>query len=1132
MSQCLTLEELESAALSDKDSSSLSFGKHLQGCPVCRRELDEMRADLQLFDACRRAGPSSLEKSTIPNNRTTETLAIPGYQILEEIHRGGQGIVYLTIQQATHRQVAIKVMREGPFHSGRDKARFEREVRILAQLKHPNIVTIHDSGRINGRFYFVMDYIAGQRLDEYIATPHGPPLPRGDKGGSPHPPLTRGERGGLSIKQILSLFAKICEAVNAAHLQGIIHRDLKPSNIRIDSDSEPHILDFGLAKVTDDPQFQTMTITGQFMGSLHWASPEQVESIPSNIDIRTDVYSLGVILYQMLTGEFPYEVTGSMRTVLDNILKAEPVPPHNIRKDINDEVETIVLKCLDKEPVRRYQSAGELARDLRHYLNGEPIEAKRDSALYVLGKTIRRYKVRAAVVASFVILITVSLIGSIILWRNAEDARKIAGQEETKSKRMLYHSSLSSAAQYLENEQFNSALQSLVNCPKEYRHWEWGWLARLSDVYPPSLKLHQAEIRVVAFSPDGRLLATGGDDGVAKIWDLKKQTLYATLQGYSKIIKCVAFSPDCKLLAIGSADLRGGTYYNDFTLWDVQTTQQVRTFSRHDNWILDVAFSSDGKYLATVGGDKTAKLWEVQTGREVRTFTGHTYPISSIAFSADGKYLATTSNPIMWKSEKNKTRVWEVATGRERYSIPYSRECQVAFGPNGRYLACCLWNSKLALLNQQTGEEIKSFSVETSEFNAVVFSPDGKYLAAGCRDGTVRMWEIESGRQLLTFREHNQIISSVTFSSDGKHIVSAGIDGMVRFYDTSPIRRAQMTAINADPTNLEKIVFSPDGRRFSTGTDSKGGVVQIRDTETGQVLWQSPKHSDGVTNVLFHPDDRRVVTASNDGIIRIWDTLTKQEVLQLRAEQDLLRAIAISPDGKLIAGGIRNGTAKVWNLETGKLLFTLEDSQGGLLSLTFSNDGRLIAGGRGYVTRVWDSRNGKLLKRINTGATWSIWTVVFNPNNKLLYAGSLQGTFYVIDVNTGKIITTIQAHNDEMTSMVVSPDGRRMVTIGDYVMIKIWDTTTWRELLILRDHAKPMIRSVAFSPDGRTLATCGYDGQVILRPAYSWNQHDYPGDESEPMEKRIKLYGKQYWQKRPSQTQYSLPLVQAEGSDG
>ncbi|MHC4611415.1 MAG: serine/threonine protein kinase, partial [Planctomycetota bacterium] len=406
---CLTAEQIELLVRDMVEvGEAANLRRHVEQCDVCRSGLDECRANedalgmlkqLPLPDVMNGVESPSSANVTLPlrgreAQRATAFPGLPsdsfrGYTIVREAHRGGQGVVYQAIQKGTKRKVAIKVMKEGPFAGPTDKARFEREVLVLGQLNHPNIVAIHDSGSAAGSFYYVMDYVSGRPLDVHMASDH------------------------RSIDDTLRLFAKICEAVSAAHLRGVIHRDLKPSNIRIDAEGKPHVLDFGLAKVatgtvTNASQPQVMTMTGQFVGSLPWASPEQAEGAPGKIDVRTDVYSLGVVLYQMLTGKFPYAVVGNMRDVLDRIMKAEPARPSTVRKQINDEVETIVLKCLAKERERRYQTAGELGRDVVRYLAGEPIEAKRDSAMYVLRKQVGKHRVPLGVAVGFLLL----LIGS------------------------------------------------------------------------------------------------------------------------------------------------------------------------------------------------------------------------------------------------------------------------------------------------------------------------------------------------------------------------------------------------------------------------------------------------------------------------------------------------------------------------------------------------------------------------------------------------------------------------------------------------------------------------------------------------------------------------------------------------
>ncbi|MBK8914694.1 MAG: tetratricopeptide repeat protein [Phycisphaerales bacterium] len=333
---------------------------------------------------------------------------LQGYDVEREIHRGGQGVVFRALQRSTNRAVAIKFLREGPLSTPAERARFEREGHILGRIRHPDIVTVHDSGHAAGHYYLVMDYIDGRPLDAYVAA------------------------GGRDIRPTLRLFLRICEAVSAAHLRGVMHRDLKPGNILVDADGAPHVLDFGLAKLADSgphgADAPDATRTGQFIGSLPWSSPEQAAGM--DLDIRTDVYSIGVLLYQMLTGAFPYPVTGPAADVLQHIRSHPPRRPRSLRREIGDEVETILLKCLQKDPSRRYQSAGELARDISHYLAGRPIEAKRDSNWYMLRKGLRRHRLPVSVAAVFVL--TLALFGVAMA-----SARLRAEREADKAQRVL-----------------------------------------------------------------------------------------------------------------------------------------------------------------------------------------------------------------------------------------------------------------------------------------------------------------------------------------------------------------------------------------------------------------------------------------------------------------------------------------------------------------------------------------------------------------------------------------------------------------------------------------------------------------------------------------------------------------------
>lgn len=374
---------------------------------------------------------------------------IEGYEIIAEHHRGGQGVVYRAIQLATRREVALKVLYHSPGGGRANRIRFEREVQVLAQLHHPHIVTIHDSATVGDCFWYAMDFVDGTPLDLAVAQRDpwvsagalalGQAAARqrrvdansvelavpGIEGG---PPRDRASSRD-NIRETLRLFVKICSAMHAAHVRGVIHRDIKPANILVQRDGEPKVVDFGLATFDGSADVThmldvSMTRTGQFVGSLPWSSPEQADGQP--VDTRSDVYSLGVLLFQMLTGMFPYAVTGTMAQTLQNIREREPLVPSALRRGISDELDTIVRRCLAKERERRYQTAGELGADVARYLAGEPIEAKRDSTMYVLRKTLTRYRGRLAVVAALLLVMLAGGITSAWLWRRAEGAQAAA----------------------------------------------------------------------------------------------------------------------------------------------------------------------------------------------------------------------------------------------------------------------------------------------------------------------------------------------------------------------------------------------------------------------------------------------------------------------------------------------------------------------------------------------------------------------------------------------------------------------------------------------------------------------------------------------------------------------------------
>jgi len=1001
--------------------------------------------------------------------------AFEGYDLIEQIHRGGQGVVYRALQQTTKRAVAIKVMREGPFLGPSDIARFDREVHVLAQLQHPNIVTIHHSGSKAGHHFFVMNYIKGLPLDTYLAEPIHPPTAKGERKNGPS--LSKREKGKTA--DILRLFAKICDAVNAAHLLGITHRDLKPGNILVDAAGEPHILDFGLAKVGDVGMIsgttsvppsqeggwgETMTITGQFIGSLPWASPEQAQGSPAKIDLRTDVYSMGVILYQMLTGKFPYPVVGNMRDVLSNIIEADPIKPRSIRKDVNEELETIVLKCLAKDCERRYQSAGELARDVRHYLAGEPIEAKRDSTLYLIRKQIRRHCVPLAVMMGFLLLLIVS---SVVAW-----------SLYLESQNNLWESYLAQASANRRTGQIGQRLDSLDALAKaaairpdiELRNEAIACMA-LTDVRiikQVETGFDRSGITIFGFSSHGDLYwvydITSGRVMVRRLVDNRTLLALPTVANTEAERRVLRFSRDGRLIACASNSV--------CEIWDIEHALQVASLSvdlSQRGQALD--FSPNGHELAIGCEDGSIQIYDLSSNK-TRVLPPVRAPVHQIRYHPAGLVLATSS------TDSHDVLIRDAFTGEVLHTLKHPfRVWRIAFSPDGKQLAAGCGDACIHVWNTETGLREFALQGHTHSVDRVGFDHTGDILFSASWDGTTRLWDMRSGSHLLTIPASAGM--SFATKSNRLALVNRGGDGVsmtiTEIVHSDVLRRLVGNKADASNDRIAEVAISDDGRWMA----SCGRIgVRLWDRAGERQIAMLPL-PDSVSTV-FLPHHAGLITVGKSGVLR-WPFHT----LVIPAQAGMTGNAGMTGDrsdtspspsqGEGQGGGgpegpssqaIRIGPPDIlWRRQGSELIQSRSSADGSTLvvaahqqdqALVFDLDPPSPLGGeRSSEPRVIGPHKG-------------VRYLSISPDDKWLATGAWHCTgVKVWELKSGKLVQELPTSGS--TSVGFSPDGKWLVTSeAEHVIRRVG---TWEVVArFLRPNYAGVPGPIAFSPDGALLA--------------------------------------------------------------
>jgi WD40 repeat protein/tRNA A-37 threonylcarbamoyl transferase component Bud32 len=1059
-------------------------------------KLPEARRRAYLDQVCPENQPLRAEieeelQRTIPAQRpprlspaaTASFPTIKGYQITGRIGEGGMGTVWRAVQTSTNRPVALKLMNTACLGSESARARFTREVELAASLHHPNIASVYDSGVQSGTYFYAMELVDGQPLDKFAT------------------------EMSLAPRQILGLMRRVCRGVQQAHQRGVIHRDLKPQNILVDREGQPHVLDFGLAKaLLNDPKV-AMTMDGQVMGTPAFMSPEQAEG-KSDQDTRTDVYSLGVILYRLLTGESPHDLRGSCLDVIRRIAREHVRSPQRFKPNLDPEIEAIVLKALARDPEDRYSSAGNFAQDITRFLKGEPIEAKEPTRGYLVSKFVKRNRRLVLGAAALMGGLVVGIVRAtwLAVRAHAAEARahtaelaamtSAAGEAaqhklaEENSAKALLKAQEALAAQTRANEALAQAAAAKAEAFRRVAESDALRKQNLranQDLESATTRATAAQSQANSAQAQAKAMQDRIAAEKARPVPLAKSHVAEGLARQADDFVIAERLVDANTMYWQALDafnrLGARSTWSDvgISIFLSRFPPALLTLAGHADGISSIAFAPDGRTAVTAGRDFTLRRWDLLLGKEL--FAGRPTPalagkdgwLDQVVISPDGR------TALVGGHDKN-LRLWDLASGkllRTLFGHTGTVAC-LAFSRDGNTALSGSADKSIILWHLATGQPLQKYTATDGTVNNVAFAADGKSFLSTHGNKTVRFWDAASGRVLRSFSLDGRQIPGGGISADQHAAVSGDSDKLERLLDLNTGKQIRALAgpfFNGPSPSLRGVAISRDARfALFGGTDN---LAKLWDLGTGIQARSFFGHKDYLLSVAFSPEGSLALSGSLDKTCKLWRLNAGKEQRHFLGQAPNTESIAVSQDGRTALSGGQDGALRLWDVCTGRELRVLSSHGGAVTSLAFSPDGRSVISGSGDTTfTLWDLATGQK-QRVFSGHRGTVSAVAFLPDGKSAISASHDATLKLWDLKTGQVIRTLTGHAGPVGSLALSPDRHTVVSGGEDKTLRIWDLTSGEELRSLKAHGGP-VTTTAIAPNGRNVLSAGADNTLKL----------------------------------------------------